>query len=151
MPDQTPADVLRAAAAKLTDIVAKLPTAWGDHPWHTEDCNDTDDMSPCPCIVAQGEYRDFDEPQIPPVQYVADAENPELADYIATMDPSVGRALADWLEREAAGHQAVDNMNALTGELLNVELGTDGRRTTITHSTLPEALARQVLGTQETR
>jgi hypothetical protein len=35
---------------------------------------------------------------------VAEAHSEELADYIATMDPDVGRALADWLEVEA-GYQ----------------------------------------------
>jgi hypothetical protein len=95
----TPADELRAAADRIRKLIEAVPSKhWGDRPWHAEECSDTDDMSPCPCIVAQGEYRDFDQPQTPPVQYVADAETPEHAAYIAAMHPGVGGALADWLD-----------------------------------------------------
>lgn len=96
--DSAPVTELRNAAAKLRKLVAAIPSnPWGDRPWHVEECSDTDDGSPCPCIVAQGEYREFDQPQIPPVQYVADAETPEHAAYIATMHPAVGGMLAGWL------------------------------------------------------
>jgi hypothetical protein len=95
----TPADELRTATDRLRKLIAAvLSEHWGDRPWHAEECSDTDDLSPCPCIVAQGEYREFDQPQIPPVQYVADAESPEFAAYIAAMHPGVGAALAAWLE-----------------------------------------------------
>jgi len=95
----TPADELRTAADTLRKLTGALPANdWGNRPWHAEECNDTDDMSSCPCIVAQGEYREFDQPQIPLIQYVADAETPEFAAYIAAMHPGVGLALADWLE-----------------------------------------------------
>ncbi|MEU9218831.1 hypothetical protein AB0D47_20045 [Streptomyces sp. NPDC048376] len=95
----TPADELRTAAAKLRKLVADLPaTGWGDRPWHVEECSDTDDMSPCPCIVAQGEYRDFDQPQEPLIQYVADAETVEHGAYIAAMHPGVASAFANLLE-----------------------------------------------------
>lgn len=98
----TPADELTAAAKKLRALLTALPTdQWNGRPWHAEECSDTDDMSPCPCIVAQGEYRDFDQPQDPPIQYVADAENPEFAAYIAAMHPGVGEKIVRWLEREA--------------------------------------------------
>lgn len=95
----TPADELRTAATRLRTLTGALPANdWGNRPWHAEECNDTDDTNSCPCIVAQGEYRDFDQPQIPLIQYVADAENPEFAAYIATMHPGVGAALVDWLD-----------------------------------------------------
>lgn len=113
----TPADELRAAADKLRKLIAAVPTQhWSDRPWHAEECSDTDDTSPnpCPCIVAQGEYRNFDQPQIPPIQYVADAETPEFAAYIAAMHPGVGAALAAWLDQAAryhdAGVQAADDV-----------------------------------------
>ncbi|MFK0124922.1 hypothetical protein ACIQSP_16595 [Streptomyces nigra] len=97
-----PADTLRAAADKLRALLAALPAdRWNGRPWHAEECSDTDDMSPCPCIVAQGEYREFDQPQIPLIQYVADAETPEHAAYIAAMHPGVGTALADSLDSAA--------------------------------------------------
>jgi hypothetical protein len=95
----SPADELRQAAATLEKLLAALPVdQWNGRPWHAEECSDTDDMTPCPCIVAQGEYRDFDQPQDPPIQYVADAENPEFAAFIAAMHPGVGAALAKWLD-----------------------------------------------------
>lgn len=102
----TPADELRTAAAKLRTLIAAVPAEhWGDRPWHAEECSDTEAMSPCPCpcIVAQGEYRDFDQPQTPAVQYVADAETPEHAAYIAAMHPGVGKALVDLLDDQADG------------------------------------------------
>lgn len=95
----TAADELRTAAEKIRKLAADLPAnGWGNRPWHVEECSDTDDMSPCPCIVAQGEYRDFDQPQEPMIQYVADAETIEHGAYIAAMHPGVGTALAAWLE-----------------------------------------------------
>lgn len=98
----TPADELRTAADKVRKLIAAAPSEhWGNRPWHVEECSDTDTMEACPCIVAQGEYRDFDQPQDPPVQYVADAETPEFAAYIAAMHPGVGAALADWLTEYA--------------------------------------------------
>jgi hypothetical protein len=97
-----PTDELRAAADRIRKLVSDLPeNGWGDRPWHVEECSDTDDMSPCPCIVAQGEYREFDQPQEPLIQYVADAETVEYGAFIAVMHPGVGLALADWLEWQA--------------------------------------------------
>jgi hypothetical protein len=73
------------------------------------------------------------------------------ADYIAAMHPGVGNALADWLEHEAAGHEAVQGLGNITTELINVQLEQVGYGAQITHSTLPQALAvaRAILGTQE--
>jgi len=96
------ADELRTAAQRLRKLTGALPANdWGNRPWHAEECSDTDDMSSCPCIVAQGEYREFDQPQIPLIQYVADAETPEFAAYIAAMHPGVGLLLAEWLDSAA--------------------------------------------------
>lgn len=98
----TPAEELRAAADKLRRLIAAVPSEhWGDRPWHAEECSDSERNS-CPCIVAQGERRDFDQPQIPPIQYVADAETSELAAYIAAVGPPVGLAVAEWLDTAAA-------------------------------------------------
>jgi hypothetical protein len=108
MTDTTPAAELLAAAEKLRSLATAVPTEdWGTRPWHVEECSDTDTMESCPCIVAQGEYKEFDQPQIPPVQYVADAETREHAEYIAAMHPGVGLALADWLENMARTVDAV--------------------------------------------
>ncbi|GAA0501012.1 hypothetical protein [Streptomyces olivaceiscleroticus] len=102
------ADELRAAATKLRKLVADLPaTGWGDRPWHAEECSDTDNFESCACIVAQGEYREFDQPQDPPIQYVADAETVEHANYIATMHPGVSSMLADWLDSAAVDAEQI--------------------------------------------
>lgn len=96
----TPADELRAAAEKIRKLTGALPAnEWGDRPWQAEECANTEFAlaAPCPCIVSQGEYRAFDQPQDPPIQYVADAETPDHAAYIAAMHPGVATALAKWL------------------------------------------------------
>ncbi|MFI5649960.1 hypothetical protein ACIA71_01905 [Streptomyces anulatus] len=136
MPDTTPADrpadQLRAAAEKLRAAAAAVPSDdWGTRAWHVEECSDTDTMESCPCIVAQGEHKEFDEPQVPLIQYVADAETTEHAAWIALMHPGVGLAVARWLESWAG-----------------VDLSE--------HGPMPEdaqhalAVARQLLGTTET-
>jgi len=74
---------------------------WGDRPWAVTECSGPEpDHEGCPCIVYQGEYKPFEEPQVPPIQYVADAEEPEHAAHIARHDPA--RAL-----REVAAKRAI--------------------------------------------
>ena len=93
----TPAEELRAAAVKLRGLAQILESP--DHPglpWHTEECAD-EERDNCPCIVAQGRTSYHDEASTP-MFYVADAETPECAAYIAAMGPTVGLALAAWLD-----------------------------------------------------
>lgn len=99
----TPAEQLRAAAAKLRDL-AKVINApdLPDQTWHTEECAD-DERSNCPCIVAQGQYAAEPHGTHQPIYFVADAETPECAAYIAAMGPNVGTALADLLDDQADG------------------------------------------------
>ena len=69
---------------------------------HAE-CARTPKPHECPCIVkVQGAYKPFDEPRVPLIQYVCDAEGPEYAAWIASMHPLVGLALADLLESFAS-------------------------------------------------
>jgi len=88
----TPAETLNAAATKLREAATAARTSVHhvtsvpETPWTVVECADY-----CPCIVVQGS----DEP---PDEYLADAETPELAAYIALMHPGVGLALADWLD-----------------------------------------------------
>jgi hypothetical protein len=97
----TPADELRTAAEKIRRL-SKAIDAPGlpDQSWHTEACA-SEERGDCPCIVAQGSYEagPYGTPQ--PMYYVADAETPECAAYIAAMHPGVGVALADWLDNTA--------------------------------------------------
>jgi hypothetical protein len=63
---------------------------WGLRPWEVTECagQPGDPHDGCPCIVYQGEYGPVDEPQIPQIQYIADAEAPEYAAHIADHDPA---------------------------------------------------------------
>ncbi|MFD4795972.1 hypothetical protein [Streptomyces anulatus] len=125
-----PADQLRAAAEKLRAAAAAVPSDdWGTRAWHVEECSDTDTMESCPCIVAQGEHKEFDQPQVPLIQYVADAETTEHAAWIALMHPGVGLVVAAWLDAAA-------------------EYYTPGP-THPTHVVHALAVARQLLGTSE--
>lgn len=102
----TPAEELRAAAAKLRELASILESP--EHPglpWHVEECAD-EERGDCPCIVAQGRTSYHDEPSTA-MFYVADAETTECAAYIAAMGPTVGLALADWLDSTAATIEAV--------------------------------------------
>ena len=95
----TPSQELAAAAETLRQLTAAIHAPdLDDQSWHTEECAD-DEQGNCPCIVAQGaiglEYGSV------PLYYVADAETPEVAAYIAAMGPNVGALLADWLDSAA--------------------------------------------------
>ncbi|MEU8469549.1 hypothetical protein AB0F30_16775 [Streptomyces sp. NPDC029006] len=132
----TPADEMREAAQTIRKLITALPAEhWGNRPWQAEECSDTDDMTPCPCIVSQGEYREFDQPQIPPIQYVADAETPEFATYIAAMHPGVGTALADWLDAEAATWAGDEDHNRCTPQTCTSEAALAVARAITTHTT----------------
>lgn len=95
-----PADRLHAAATKLRTMMAAIQAPLPEQTWHTEPCAD-EARGDCRCIVAQGRYAEGAAPPVP-VFYVADAETPELAAWIALMGPVVGEALAAWLDIEAA-------------------------------------------------
>lgn len=91
------ADALVAAADAIRGRVRALPrTRWHGSRWKVTECA-CGEMN-CPCIVYQGEYKPFDEAQVPAVEYVADAESPEYAAYIASMHPAVAMAVADLLD-----------------------------------------------------
>lgn len=96
----TAAAELRAASARLRALTKAIHAPdLTDQSWHVEECA-SEERGDCPCIVAQG-VCNTDGPFVTPVYYVADAETPELAAYIAAMGPPVGAGLADWLDEEA--------------------------------------------------
>lgn len=100
MTDQ-PADLLRAAAEKIRTLAKAIEAPdLPDQTWHTEECAN-EERGDCPCIVAQGRYPAEPSGAMQPVYYVADAETPEVASYLAAMHPGVGAALADWLDSAA--------------------------------------------------
>lgn len=107
-PTLTIAAFITAAATHLDQLIDALPkNAWGDTPWHTEECaEEVDDGAPGhTCIVAQGEHKPFEETQFPLIQYIADAETPAHAAYIATMGAPLGEALATWLRSVVELHE----------------------------------------------
>jgi hypothetical protein len=100
--DTTPAETLRKAAALMRGRAEALANDdWPGLPWAVTECSD-EESGECPCIVYQGEYKPWHEgAQVPPIQYVCDAESPQHAEWIASMHPLVGAALADWLDAVA--------------------------------------------------
>ena len=112
---------IKEAADRLEAALNQLPqTPWGNRPWHAEECSDTDGFDECTCILAQGEYQEFDKPQDPPVQYIADVELLDFVPYLITMQPVVGHALLpflrSWQDTDVieAGPMAEDLRHALT-------------------------------------
>lgn len=94
------ADLLRRAASRLLEAAYAADTSahtfWTD-PWKAEDCIQEypESPKPCPCIVSQG---DLDRGA---VQYIADAETPEYATWIAMMSTQLAEPLAKMLEERA--------------------------------------------------
>ena len=68
-----------------------LSEDWGDRAWAVTPCAG-DEAENCPCIVQQGEEKPYDVPQVPLIRYIADAETPELAAWIARHDLRAGIA-----------------------------------------------------------
>lgn len=123
----TPADELRAAAARLRTLAAAATSG----PWAAEKSNAyghrVGNSDEADWIAWTGEHGE--------TRSEADAQ------FIAAMHPGVGEELAKWLEHEAAGHAAVESLGDIAAELLNVQLERVGHTAQITHSTLPQALA----------
>lgn len=91
------AERMRTAARQLLELVNALPSqGWGDRPWEVDECAD-ENTGNCRCIVYQGETAAWNEPQVPFLQYVADAESEEHATFIAAMNPAVAKVLSSWL------------------------------------------------------
>lgn len=94
---ETPAAVLKRAAEHIRALAtATYIRDEATAPWHVEEC-DSSEAGDCACIVAQGYHSHPGAPRTG-VSYVADAETPEYAAFIAALHPGVGVALADWLE-----------------------------------------------------
>lgn len=116
----TPAEELRAAAEKLRTLTKAVDAPdLPDQSWHVEACANKE-TGDCPCIVAQGTC-DLEYGPVAAL-YIADAETPELAAYIAAMGPPVALALADWLDSAAVDaeqigpdHRALAVARALLG------------------------------------
>jgi hypothetical protein len=109
MPDLSPSEILTAAAKLLRErATAIAPAAPATaQPWHVKDCaGQSETGGDCPCIVALTQYDDSSGFGVS-TRYVADAETPGYARWIALMHPGVGLALADWLERAARSHDAL--------------------------------------------
>ncbi len=82
----TPADELRAAADKLRKLAADLGDCRG--PWYVVNR----DQRPYPQRIDN-----IGVPYVVASTTTDPSHPPTVADYIATMHPGVGKALADWL------------------------------------------------------
>lgn len=111
-----PAQEIAEAVTRLRGCAQPLTTGvWGSRPWHTEECASAA-AGNCACIVAQGARKPWDEPQIPPIQYVCDAETPGHAAYIRFMHPQVALAFADLLENSPVTPAALAAARACLGK-----------------------------------
>lgn len=132
MPDTTPtlpADELRAAAKKLRSL--SLAVGDPDHPglpWHTDQCGDKS-RGECPCIVAQG-HTATTSGLSTSLNYIADAEHPDIAAFIATLHPGVGLALARWLDAEAGCLSGPDTVSPHALAAARLVLGTTDQQPT---------------------
>lgn len=90
----TPAEELTTAAEKLRTLVKAIEAPdLSDQSWHVEQCVN-EERGDCPCIVAQGRYPAEPSGAMQLLFYVADAETPECAAYIAAMGPPAALAMA---------------------------------------------------------
>lgn len=101
----TPTDELRAAAAKIRALATAV-------------------SAPDPALQPfHAEGRDVTQGRTPGLYEVATTQTPALADYIAAMDPTVGLALANWLEWQARafteGHIAIPEAALAVARALN--------------------------------
>lgn len=87
----TPSRELALAADIIEESAAAVfNRTWRYLPWDAEECMEEDGSPGCPCIVFQGVYDDtsVDPPMATrPIQYIADAESAEYADWITLMHP----------------------------------------------------------------
>ncbi|GAA0704844.1 hypothetical protein GCM10010193_69820 [Kitasatospora atroaurantiaca] len=120
MPDLSPAETLTTAAKLLRERATAItaPDPGLDQPWHVEECADNE-TGGCPCIVAYQQHDDSSGFGVT-TRYVADAETPEFAQWIALMNPGVGLALADWLDVAAANAAALTWPNQFIDSALAV-------------------------------
>jgi hypothetical protein len=126
VPDQTPATELRTAATALRDPDADAcqhPGCGCPDELHRRDA---DGASWCKDCYDQHPFRSGPTSDVP---------------------ERLRSPLADWLEREADGHEAIGDVAQVGAELLTVNLGVE-YGVTVSHSTLPQALtvARALVG-----
>ncbi len=108
MTQPSPADTLRAAAERLRQLVTDLDDCRG--PWYVVNR----DQRPYPQTISN-----IGVPYVVASTTTDPSYPPTIADYIATMHPGVGTALADWLTAEMA-HLEQDNFPALHAHALAV-------------------------------
>jgi hypothetical protein len=118
--DETPAAALRAAAQTLRDLAAAASTdrhgrdtsTWTSHHINTRDARlyGPDRVS----IIRGGSSG-------PHGRGVHPRMTPAHADYIATLHPGVGVALADWLDRMADANDTVNDWTLGVVSTLNLE------------------------------
>ncbi len=99
----TPTEIIFAAATKLNHLAASAYDSTTMEGWHAEDCAQEKGTA-CPCIVAQGRNQVTEDLWVPE-SYVADCETPEIAAYVAVMNPVLGMLLSKLLYDCAQVHE----------------------------------------------
>lgn len=160
-PDLTPADVLRAAATKLRKLADDATPGPWRRPLNTRYRHHVDAALP---EGERGNWIDGVDPTTSERERATVATVPIWSngrharprggrdlEYIAAMNPGVGSALADWLEEEAHRYEAA--VTAAHNVFHDDPAGRDAFLTTGPGTPSENALtvARQILGTQDTR
>lgn len=141
------ADELRAAANLIRERAQAADGAnWPGRPWAIEACAQPQGDG-CACIVYQGEYQPLEQPQVPAIDYICDAETPERATHIAALHPGVALALADWLDETADQIEHAHKAWAESDYVTDLYGGADAHTETQFSAVL--AVARAYLGTDE--
>jgi len=96
MPDQTPAELLRAAAAQLRDA-ATAAEADAPSPWHSQPRHDSDPTSTVSLWAAHSPLLHGAAGTRGRTSFVTGP----VGRYMALLHPGVGAALADWLDTAA--------------------------------------------------
>ncbi|MFJ4682017.1 hypothetical protein [Streptomyces sp. NPDC088789] len=136
----TSADELRAAATTLRALATTASTASRDKPtsrWHFK----TRD--------SRSGYLYSANPDGPGMRLTPEGMHPRHGQYAATMDPTLGLALADWLD--TAAHHYECGIRAADDVFRDDPDGRDAFLTTGPGAPSPQALAvaRQINGSQQ--
>lgn len=108
---------IQAAIDRLSLALENMgESRWPEQRWLTSQCCEHPNDDNCYCIVYRGVYRDFDEAQDPPIQYIADGETEEGATWIAMMDPHVGKAMVTLLTVEMKSTAGDENHSDCTAD-----------------------------------
>ncbi|GAA1887781.1 hypothetical protein GCM10009837_06950 [Streptomyces durmitorensis] len=103
----SPADELRTAAEKLRKLASDAtPAPWTWNRWHSDTCPTGCDDPSCFLLIVGSPYGPVGDADVDRDVFAVERSVQERGEsdaaFIAAMDPTVGLALADWLDTAAA-------------------------------------------------